>query len=100
MLISSGSQVVFAFTRTLDVRFDFVIRKSDIFRRSLGMEYHFFTQKYIFAAAQVNFFFVTQCAENKPIIIYGLNDISVDLMGPECKCVSVSVSVRPFAIGD
>ena len=65
-------QVIFAFTRTLDVRFDFVIRKSNIFRGSAGIEHHFLTQKNIFAATRVNFFFVTRCAGNKPIIIFGL----------------------------
>ena len=66
------TQVIFASTRTLDVRFDFVIRKSDIFRRSLGIEHHFSLKKNIFAAARVIFFFVTRCAGNKPIIIFGL----------------------------
>ena len=67
------TQVIFALTRTLGVRFDFFIGKNDIFRRSLGIEHHFLTQKIIFAAARVNFFFVTRCAGNKPIISFGLS---------------------------
>ena len=68
----SLTQVIFAFTRTLDVRFEFVIRKNDIFRGSVGIEHHFLNQKIIFAAARVNFYFVTRCAGNKPIFSFGL----------------------------
>ena len=62
-----GGGVIFAFTRRSDVRFEFVIKMSDIFRRSFGFEHHFLTQKDIFAAARVNVFFVTPCAGNKVI---------------------------------
>ena len=51
------TQVIFALTRTLDVRFDFVIGKSDIFRRSLGIEHHFLTQKNYFCGRPGELFF-------------------------------------------
>ena len=51
------TQVIFALTRTLDVRFEFVIGKSDIFRRSLGIEHHFLTQKKYFCGRPGELFF-------------------------------------------
>ena len=68
----SLTQVIFAFTRTLDVRFEFVIRKNDIFWGSVGIEHHFLNQKKYFCAHPVEFFFFTRCAGNKPIFSFGL----------------------------
>ena len=68
------TQVIFAFTRTLNVKIDFVMGKSDTFRRSLGIEHHFLTQKNYFCSRPAElFFFVTRCAGNKPIISFGLS---------------------------
>ena len=69
-------QVIFAFTRTLDIRFDFVIRKSNIFRGSAGIEHHLLTQKIYFCGHPGELFLVTRCVGNKPIIIFGLIKIS------------------------
>ena len=68
------TQVIFALTRTLDVRFDFVLGKTDIFRKSLGIEHHFLTQKNYFCGRPGELFFVTRCTGNKPIIYFGLSE--------------------------
>ena len=39
------TKVLFAFTRSSYVRFEYVIKKSDIFRRSFGFEHHFLPQR-------------------------------------------------------
>ena len=55
--LSRLSQVIFAFTRTLDVRFESLIGKNDIFRRSLSIEHHFVDQKKYFCGRPGELFF-------------------------------------------
>ena len=51
------TKVLFAFTRSLYVRFEYVIKKSDIFRRSFGFKHHFLPQKNYFCGRPGELFF-------------------------------------------
>ena len=51
------NHVIYAFTKTSDVTFEFVTRKSNIFRRSFGFEHHFLIQRKYFYGRPGELFF-------------------------------------------
>ena len=79
-------QVTFAYTRTLDVRFEFVIRKNNIFRRSVGIEHNFFNQKICFCGHPGELFFSSPGAPETNLYFFGLSlTLRHILANPQCK---------------